>query len=70
MKFALRDRVCRREDVFDERSRMRYGRVCSRYTKAGYPELYAVEWEDTGDVEEGFMPHGLSPAVDRSAARP
>ena len=69
-KFQLRDRVCRRSDVYDQCSRMRFGRIAERYSTVSeyselyYSELYAVKWEDTGLVEHGFLPHGLQPAVE------
>jgi hypothetical protein len=70
MKFKLRDRVRRREDVYDNKSKWMYGRICRIYTiddRFGFnPEVYAVEWEDTGKISEGYLPHGLEPAVDNS----
>lgn len=69
-KFAIGDRVQRRVDVMSLTSGYRRGTVIARYRdyskfhnpKLNYPELYQVEWDD-GQVEKGFLPHGLQPEL-------
>lgn len=65
MKFRVGDRVERREDVCDPKSRLRTGTIIERYSERTqwgyYPELYAVEWDDKPGIERAFLPHGLEP---------
>lgn len=65
MKFKPGDLVERRSNPMDQESPLRYGIIIERYTNyvnTGYyyPELYEVEWSD-GQLERGFLPHGLQP---------
>lgn len=57
-------RIKRPWDVHNPKSRSRFGKVVFVYsmTDSGgryYPELYEVEWEDNGERESGFLPHGI-----------
>jgi len=65
-RFKLNDRVSRREDVFDPKSKLKYGRVVKVYEKTSmfghYPELYAVLWDGEFTPEFGFLPHGIDPS--------
>lgn len=62
-RFRVGDRVCRREHVYDETSRLMTGTVTRRYAEQSkyhgfYPELYSVCWAD-GSVGRAYLPHGL-----------
>ena len=62
-------RVKRRINVYDEKSKYKYGEIAYRYsmpertygdlTLLADPECYAVRW-DNGKLEEGFFAHGLT----------
>jgi hypothetical protein len=68
--FSVGDRVQRLMNVYDQSSQMRRGVVIERYRDlvsalGPYPELYAVRWDD-GQIERGFLPHGLCREVENS----
>ena len=70
-RWNVGDRVCRREDVYDESSHLMVGTVIDRYSDftsrfGPYPELYAVEW-DGWIRQRGFLPHGLNAVIGRVA---
>ena len=72
-KFVQGDRVSRLIDVYgpNVQHNIRTGTILLRYKKIGdskshsdlyiigYPELYAVLWDD-GSVGKAFLPHGLN----------
>ena len=69
MKFKVGDRVTRRTDVFNPRSKLKRGMISKSYqdmsTNRGiYTELYEVTWDD-GEVQKGFLPHGLDLDISR-----
>jgi hypothetical protein len=78
MKFKLNDRVSRLENVFDQKSKLKHGRIVKVYSqkayRAGgivlgpYPELYDVKWSE-GNIERGFLPHGLNDDNHNAAAQ-
>jgi hypothetical protein len=68
----LGSRVCRRVDVFDDNSEMRYGVVDAVYCipqhiygqfrdiiLGPYDEVYSVLWDD-GKLQYGFLSHGIT----------
>lgn len=63
MRFNLGDYVTRPIDIYDPRSRMRYGRV--RTVERRHGELiYGVQWDGSMSVDPGYFAHGLEAAVD------
>lgn len=49
-----------------DRSPLRRGSIVRRYSRWGtrhgdYPEMYEVRW-DSGEIQDGFLPHGLDAA--------
>lgn len=64
--FCVGDRIVRREDVFNEDSRLMHGTVTRRYSNYSESELYEVFWdEEFRDTttramrDKGYLPHGL-----------
>jgi hypothetical protein len=67
--FKVGDRVVRKENVYEENSRILHGTVtrCYAETYPGcrddpprhYPELYEVKWDEKPEPEKGFLSHGL-----------
>jgi hypothetical protein len=68
VRFNIGERVCRRTDVFDEKSRMRYGRVVMRYQRGGV-DVYQVRWDDTNEVDDGYFEHGIRAAAENEGKK-
>lgn len=74
------DSVVRQVNPFSKkwRGKLRHGMVVERYsavqslahTHFREPELYAVRWDDTGQIERGYFRGGLDPEPLKSRGVP
>lgn len=68
-EFRVGDKVSRPLDIYDEKSKVKFGRVrevrFGHWTAHSYePVIYDIQWDGEADVSRGYLPHGINAAVD------
>lgn len=59
-KFNVGDRVQRRENVFNNKSRLMRGRVVARsYRVCDDQEIYSILWDHLDNRRDGYFDYGL-----------